>query len=97
MLPNPKQKASSIYTSIERNKTIYKLEERGKGRGRTNTLDKTRGLQGLKMTLKEEAKAGRDRRTRSRDTVVDSLTVNNPYSMECHRVTGLETVTKLTS
>src|SRR6185295_13427800 len=47
--------------------------------------------------MEEETEADRDRRTRSRNTVVDRLTMNNPQSVNCHRMAGLETVSKLAS
>jgi len=47
--------------------------------------------------MEEETEAGRDRRTRSRNTVIDRLAMNNPQSVNCHRMTGLETVSELAS
>jgi hypothetical protein len=94
LLPNPKQETSSIYTV---KKTIYKLKlkVRGKGRGIADTRSKPRRLEGVKVSLEEKAKAGRNSGARGWGTVVDSLAVSKPQNVNCHRMTGLETVSIL--
>ena len=47
------------------------------------------------MLLEEIAKAGRNSSTRGGNTVVDSLTMSKPQSVNCHRMTSLKTVSIL--
>ena len=46
----------------------------------------------MKMTAEEEFKAVRDGWARTRDIVIDSLTVGGPQSVKSHCMAGLKTI-----
>ena len=51
-----------------------------------------RVVESVKMTAKEEFKAVRDSWARTRDIVIDSLTVGSPQSVKSHRMASLKTI-----
>jgi hypothetical protein len=77
---------------VKRKENIYKLRKERRGKG-TEPGRKTRGREGKEMATKEEFKAVRDSRARTRIIVVDGLTMGSPQSVKSHRVTGLQTIT----
>ena len=48
--------------------------------------------EGVEVTTKEIFKAVRDNWVRTRDIIIDSLTMGKPQSVESHRMTGLKTI-----
>jgi len=77
---------------VKRKENIYKLRKERGGKG-TEPGRKARGREGKEVATKEEFKAVRDSRARTRIIVVDGLTMGSPQSVKSHRVTGLQTIT----
>ena len=73
-------------------KDIYKLRKKRGGKGTEPGREAGVG-KGEEMTTEEVFKAIRDSGARTRNIVVDSLTVGSPQSVKSHRMTSLKTIT----
>ena len=71
---------------------MYKLRKERGGKG-TKPRRKAGTGKGEKMTTKEEFKAVRDSGARTRNIVIDSLTVGSPQRVKSHSMTSLKTIT----